>query len=105
MNPNTPQIDDLLLFIGQISVAIIAISGALALLNKFIFGKMRSDLQDIKKELHPNGGSSMRDAIDRNAIATSEIKQEIDNLYSKIDDHIQWHLDHSDGRAKTRRED
>lgn len=93
MNPNTPQIDDLVLFIGQISVAIIAMGGALALLNKFIFGKMRSDIQDIKKELHPNGGSSMRDAINRLEDTQSEIKLDLREVREKVDDHIQWHLD------------
>lgn len=90
---NTPQLDDTVIFIGQISVAIIAIFGALALLNKFVFGRFKDDLSDIKKELHPNGGSSLRDAVNRLESTQSEIKDDIRQVRDKIDDHIEWHLD------------
>lgn len=93
MNPDTPQIDEILLFAGQVAAAIIAIAGALVILNKYLFGKFRNDLSDIKKELHPNGGSSLRDAVNRLEKSQDEIKEELRDLREKIDDHIQWHLD------------
>lgn len=38
------------------------------------------------REMKPNGGSSLRDAIDR-------IERKQDRIESKIDDHITWHLE------------
>lgn len=93
MNPNMPQIDDLLIFMGQIAAAFIAITAVLGILNKFFFGKFKNDITDIKKELHPNGGSSLRDAVNRLEKTQSEIKDDLHDLREKIDDHISWHLD------------
>lgn len=90
---NTPQIDDLLIFLGQIAAALIAILAAAGIFNKFLFGKIRQDITDIKKELHPNGGSSMRDAINRLEDTQTEIKVDLKDVREKIDGHIQWHLD------------
>lgn len=90
---NTPQIDDLLIFMGQIAAALIAIFAAAAIFNKYLFGKIRQDITDIKKELHPNGGSSMRDAINRLEDTQTEIKIDLKDVREKIDDHISWHLD------------
>lgn len=93
MNPDTPQIDEVFLFIGQIAAAIIAITGALVILNKYFFGKFKTDISDIKKQLHPNGGSSLRDAVNRLEDTQGEIKDDLRDLREKIDDHITWHLD------------
>lgn len=90
---NTPQIDDLLIFMGQIAAALIAIFAAAAVFNKYLFGKIRQDITDIKKELHPNGGTSMRDAINRLEDTQIEIKTDLKDVREKIDDHISWHLD------------
>lgn len=90
---NTPQIDDLLIFLGQVAAALVAIIAAAGLFNKYFFVKMRQDITDIKKELHPNGGTSMRDAINRLEDTQTEIKLDIKDVREKIDDHIQWHLD------------
>jgi len=40
----------------------------------------------MSKEFRPNGGGSTRDALDR-------IERKLDNVESKIDGHIEWHLD------------
>lgn len=40
----------------------------------------------VTREFKPNGGSSLRDAIDR-------IERKQDRIESKIDDHVTWHLD------------
>lgn len=90
---NTPQIDDLLIFMGQIAAALIAIFAAAGIFNKYLFGKIRQDITDIKKELHPNGGTSMRDAINRLEDTQIEIKTDLKDVREKIDDHISWHLD------------
>jgi|DEB0MinimDraft_6_1074348.scaffolds.fasta_scaffold05065_8 hypothetical protein len=90
---DTPQIDDLVIMLGQISAAIIAISGVGAIAYKLFFKKMADKLEKINQELHPNGGSSMRDAINRIEKAQEEIKDDAKNIREKVDDHIQWHLD------------
>jgi hypothetical protein len=90
---NTPQIDDLIIFGGQIAAAIIAIVGALVLVNKYLFSGIRKDIDSIKKELHPNGGSSLRDAVDRIAVTQENMRIDVSDVREKIDDHIVWHLD------------
>lgn len=89
----TPQIDDILILGGQISAAIIAISGAIALLHRVFFKKLNSQLDAINKELHPNHGSSLRDVVNRIEEAQKEIKQDAKEIRAKVDDHIEWHLD------------
>jgi len=79
--------------LGQISAAIIAISGVGAIAYKLFFKKMADKLEKIDQELHPNGGSSMRDAINRIEKAQEEIKKDAKDIREKVDDHIQWHLD------------
>jgi hypothetical protein len=91
---DTPQIDDLLIFLGQIAGAIIAIAAALAILNKVVFSKINKRIEKIDQELHPNGGSSLRDAINRIEESQSEMKTDFKDVREKIDDHIEWHLDH-----------
>ena len=90
---DTPQIDEIILFLGQLSAAIIAISGALIILYKLSFKKICDRLEKINLELHPNGGSSLRDAVNRIEKVQSEIKQDTKDLIDKIDGHIEWHLD------------
>ncbi len=90
---DTPQIDDILLVSGQISAAIIAISGAIAILYRLFFKKLCDNIDKINKELHPNHGTSLRDAIDRIANNQDDLKLEMGKIREKVDDHIVWHLD------------
>lgn len=90
---NTIQVDDALLIAGQISAAIIAISGAIAILYRVFFKKLCDQLDEIKKELHPNHGTSLRDAVNRIEQTQVEIKADAKEIRARIDDHIQWHLD------------
>jgi len=90
---DTPQIDDILIVAGQISAAIIAISGAIAILYRLFFKKMCDNIDKINKELHPNHGTSLRDAIDRIADTQDDLKIEVEKIQQKIDNHIIWHLD------------
>ena len=93
MGPNTPQIDDLIIMLGQISAALIAISGAGAIAYKLFFKKLADKIEKINQELHPNGGSSLRDAVNRIEKAQEEVKKDARDIREKVDDHIQWHLD------------
>lgn len=52
----------------------------------------------VNREFKPNGGSSMRDAIDR-------IERKQDRIESKIDDHVTWHLEHTTGERRARHDD
>lgn len=91
---DTPQVDDLLIFFGQVAGAVIAIAAALAILNKLIFSKINKRMENIELELKPNHGSSLRDAINRIEDNQTEMKTDLKDVREKIDGHIQWHLDH-----------
>ena len=93
---DTPQIDDLVMWLGGVAAALIAIVAALALGKKYLLGELRSDLDDVRKELKPNGGASVRDAIDRIAEKQGEIQTDVRELRQRLDDHIAWHLSDKD---------
>ncbi len=40
----------------------------------------------LQREFRPNGGTSTRDSLNR-------IEADLRDVRSKIDDHVQWHLD------------
>ncbi len=90
---DSPEVHEIILFLGQLSAAIIAISGAAMILYRVSFKKICDRLEKINLELHPNGGSSLRDAVNRIEEVQSEIKQDTKDLRDKVDGHIQWHLD------------
>lgn len=89
----TPQIDELLIFAGQIAGALIAIAAAIGILHRVFFKKLTDRLESINKELHPNSGSSLRDVVNRIEENQKEIKKDVEGVREKVDDHIIWHLD------------
>lgn len=90
---DTPQVDDLLIWLGGVAVALTAIVGALALGKRLLLGQVHKDLDDVRKELKPNGGASVRDAIDRIAEKQTEIQRDVREVRQRLDDHITWHLE------------
>ena len=90
---DTPQIDDLVIMLGQISAALIAISGVAAIAHKLFFKKLPDKIAKIDQELHPNGGSSLRDAVNRIEETQAQLREDSKDIRDKIDDHIEWHLD------------
>ena len=90
---DTPQVDDLLIWLGGVAVALTAIVGALALGKRLLLGQVHKDLDDVRKELKPNGGASVRDAIDRIAEKQGEIQRDVREVRQRLDDHITWHLE------------
>lgn len=90
---DTPQIDDLLMWLGGIAAALIAVVAVITLLRRWILGRLIADIESIQKELRPNGGSSVRDAIDRIADKQAEIQVDVREVRTRVDDHIQWHLE------------
>ena len=93
---DTPQIDDFLLWTAGIVVAVTAIAGGLAALYRLLTGSLSKRLDNISSQLHRNGGSSLRDAVDRIEQKQAEIQQDVRDVRSKIDDHIAWHLTDKD---------
>lgn len=90
---DTPQIDDFIIWLGGMAVALVAVVGGLAGLHRVLFGPVRKDIEQIRKELHPNGGSSLRDSVDRIESRQQEILQDVKQTASRLDDHIHWHLE------------
>ena len=43
----------------------------------------------MQREFKPNGGSSTRDALNR-------IERDVRDIRTKVDDHIEWHMDRAD---------
>jgi hypothetical protein len=45
------------------------------------------------KEMQPNSGSSIRDALNRIEAGQAEIKTDVREVRARIDGHIDWHMD------------
>ena len=93
---DTPQIDDFLLWTAGIVIAVTAIAGGLAALYRLLTGSLSKRLDVISSQLHRNGGSSLRDAVDRIETKQAEIQADVRDVRAKIDDHIAWHLTDKD---------
>lgn len=90
---DTPQIDDLVMWLGGIAAALLAVVAVITVLRKWLLGRLMADIESIQKELRPNGGSSVRDAIDRIAEKQQEIQVDVREVRTRVDDHITWHLE------------
>lgn len=90
---DTPQIDDFLLWWGGVAAAIIAISGSMMILKKWLLGDLRTDLEDVRSQLHRNSGSSLRDAVDRIEERQGSIAADVRRVTERLDDHINFHLE------------
>ena len=93
---DTPQIDDFLMWAAAVVIAITAIAGGLAALYRLLTASLSKRLDDIGSQLKRNGGSSLRDAIDRIEEKQAEIQVDVRDVRAKIDDHIAWHLTDKD---------
>ena len=90
---DTPQIDDFLLWAATIVVAVTAIAGGLVALYRLLTGAINKRLDDISSQLRRNGGSSLRDAVDRIEERTQVLHTDVRDLRERLDDHITWHLE------------
>jgi hypothetical protein len=77
-------------------IAVTAIAGGLAALYRLLTGSLSKRLDGISSQLHRNGGSSLRDAIDRIEEKQAEIQVDVRDVRAKVDDHIAWHLTDKD---------
>lgn len=64
-------------FVPFIAIATALLAGLLWLIKAQV---------SLQREFKPNGGTSTRDSLNR-------IEADLRDVRSKIDDHVQWHLD------------
>ena len=89
---DTPQVDDFIMFTAGIVLAVTAIAGGLMALYRLLTASVNKRLDDIGGQLRSNGGTSLRDAVDRIEEKQTEIQTDVRDLRIRVDDHIQWHL-------------
>lgn len=90
---DTPQIDDVLAMLGGMAAAVLAIVAVVVLLKKWLLGDLRADLDDVRGQLRRNGGSSLRDAVDRIEERQTDIAADVRRVTERLDDHITYHLE------------
>ena len=90
---DTPQIDDFLMWAAGVVAAITAISVGLAALYRLLTSSLSKRLDDISGQLRRNGGTSLRDAVDRIEERTQILHTDVRDLRERVDDHITWHLE------------
>jgi len=90
---DTPQIDDFLMWAAGVVAAITAISVGLAALYRLLTSSLSNRLDDISGQLRRNGGTSLRDAVDRIEERTQVLHTDVRDLRERVDDHITWHLE------------
>ena len=90
---DTPQVDDFLLWFGGIVTALVVIVGGLAAIRRLLLGAIEKRLDGIDSQLHRNGGTSLRDAIDRIEERQGEMRDYVVRTADRLDEHITWHLE------------
>ena len=93
---DTPQIDDFLMWFAGIVTALVVIAGGLVALHKLLTGAINKRLDGIDSQLKRNGGSSLRDAIDRIEDKQAEMREYVVRTADRLDEHIDWHLQHKE---------
>lgn len=90
---DTPQIDDVFAMLGGMAAAVLAIVGVIVLLKRWLLGDLRTDLEDVRGQLKRNGGTSLRDAVDRIEERQGAIADDVRRVTERLDDHIAFHLE------------
>ena len=68
-----------------ISLVAVSLSIETALLGGLLW-VVKAQVQAMRKDLQPNGGTSTKDQLNR-------IESDIREVRHKVDDHITWHID------------
>jgi hypothetical protein len=68
-----------------ISLVAVSLSIVTALLGGLLW-VVKAQVQAMRKDLQPNGGTSTKDQLNR-------IESDIRDVRHKVDDHITWHVD------------
>ena len=68
-----------------VSLVAVSLSLVTALLGGLLW-VVKTQVQAMRKDLQPNGGSSTKDQLNR-------IESDVREVRHKVDDHITWHID------------
>ena len=90
---DTPQVDDVVIWLGGMAAAVMAIVAVVVLMKRWLLGDLREDMDDIRGQLRRNGGTSLRDAVDRIEQQQKSIAQDVRRVTERLDDHITFHLE------------
>ena len=90
---DTPQIDDVVIWLGAVAAGFVAIVAAMVILKKWLLSDVSKDIEQVNAQLHRNGGSSLRDAVDRIEQRQAEIGTDVRRVTERLDDHIAFHLE------------
>lgn len=90
---DTPQVDDVVIWFGGVAGALLAIVAVVVLMKKWLLGDLRTDLDDVRGQLRRNGGTSLRDAVDRIEQRQADIAADVRRVTERLDDHITFHLE------------
>jgi hypothetical protein len=90
---DTPQIDDLLIWMGGMAAALLAVIGVMVVAKNWLLSDLRKDLEEMKSQLRRNGGTSLRDAVDRIEERQALIADDVRRVTERLDNHIAFHLE------------
>lgn len=90
---DTPQVDDVLTLLGGMAGAVLAIVAVIVLLKRWLLADLKSDIDDVRGQLKRNGGTSLRDAVDRIEQRQTDIAADVRRVTERLDDHITFHLE------------
>ena len=90
---DTPQIDDVVIWLGAVAAGFVAIVAAMVILKKWLLSDVSKDIEKVNAQLHRNGGTSLRDAVDRIEERQSLIAVDVRRVTERVDDHIAFHLE------------
>ena len=90
---DTPQVDDFLVWFAGVVTALVVIVGGIVALRKLLLGAIDKRLDGIDAQLHRNGGTSLRDAVDRIEERQTDIQSYVRRTADRLDEHIDWHLE------------
>lgn len=90
---DTPQIDDVIVWLGAVAAGFVAIVAAMVILKKWLLSDVSKDIEKVNTQLHRNGGSSLRDAVDRIEERQALIAVDVRRVTERVDDHIAFHLE------------
>lgn len=90
---DTPQVDDFLVWFAGVVTALVVIVGGVVALRKLLLGAIDKRLDAIDGQLHRNGGTSLRDAVDRIEERQTDIQSYVRRTADRLDEHVQWHLE------------
>jgi hypothetical protein len=71
-----------------VGLMVVAMSGLMYIIR----AEIRRNGDTLRKEMAPNHGTSMRDAIDRLEAGQTRMEDHLTRIDEKHDEHISWHM-------------